>query len=266
MTDIRAEDLRLSGYHGRVRCEPTWRLDAAWSAQLRDFDLWLVWAGRGHMRLSDREIPLRPGVCLWMRPGRTYLATQDPEDRLGVSFMHFHLTRPAEFTPPFEVTTVHSLELATALMAATVRLRESAPALARALFIDLLRLLAHDHARQPARPGGAADPRVARLQALAARIGEEPGRDWLVAALAREVGYAPDHFSRRFAALTGLRPQAYVIRARMVRARQLLGESSLSVGEIARVLGFNDVFFFSRQFRQHCGVAPTTFRRRQNDA
>lgn len=266
MTDFKAEDLRLSGNHGRVRCEANWRLDAAWSAQLRDFDLWLVWAGRGHMRLSDRDIALRPGVCLWMRPGRTYLATQDPDDRLGVSYLHFQITRPADYVPLFEVTAVHSLELVASLMATTARLGKTAPVLARTLFANLLCLLTHDHAQQPARRGGAHDPSLARLQALATRIAEEPGRDWCVASLAREAGYAPDHFSRRFASLTGLRPQAYVIRARMARARQLLTESSLSVGEIAHVLGFRDVFFFSRQFRQQCGVAPTAYRRRQNDA
>jgi AraC-like DNA-binding protein len=264
--EIKAENLRLSGYHGRVRCEPNWRLDASWAAQLRDYDLWLVWAGRGQMRLSDREIQLRPGVCLWMRPGRTYLATQDPADRLGVSFMHFQLEPAPDEPPPFEVTQVHSLELATSLMATAVRLRESAPDLARNLLANLLRTLIHDHDQQPAGGGTGEARRRTRLQALASRIAEEPGREWAVATLAREAGYAPDHFSRRFAALTGLRPQAYVIRARMARARQLLTESTLSVGEIAHVLGYRDVYFFSRQFHQRCGLAPTAYRRRQNDA
>ena len=66
-------------------------LEPAWSDRLQDFDLWLVWAGRGRMRLSSGEIELRPGVCLWMRPGRIYPGEQDPNDRLGVSFVHFDL-------------------------------------------------------------------------------------------------------------------------------------------------------------------------------
>ena len=43
------------------------------------------------MQLRDGEAILRPGVCLWMRPGERYLAKQDLDDRLGVTYIHFDL-------------------------------------------------------------------------------------------------------------------------------------------------------------------------------
>ncbi|MCF7839127.1 MAG: hypothetical protein K9N49_10920, partial [Candidatus Marinimicrobia bacterium] len=48
-----------------VRCEPAWSLAPGWGAHLRDCDLWIVWAGRGRMRLRTGEIALRPGLCIW---------------------------------------------------------------------------------------------------------------------------------------------------------------------------------------------------------
>ena len=62
--------------------------------------------------------------------------------------------------------------------------------------------------------------------------------------------------------MTGHRPQAYVIEAKLERARQLLAESALSISEIAEALGYRDIYFFSRQFRQRTGGSPTDYRRR----
>jgi len=82
-----------------------------------------------------------------------------------------------------------------------------------------------------------------------------------IAALARKAGYSVDHFSRVFQKVVGVRPQDYVISAKTERARQLLSESDLTIGMIAEALGFRDIFFFSRQFRQKTGQTPTEFRR-----
>src|ERR1700722_3665889 len=79
---------------GRVRCEPGWRLDWSDPGFLTDFDLWFVWAGFGRMKLRAGEAALRPGVCLWMRPGGVYVAQQDLRNRLGVTFIHFDLRPP----------------------------------------------------------------------------------------------------------------------------------------------------------------------------
>jgi transcriptional regulator GlxA family with amidase domain len=95
----------------------------------------------------------------------------------------------------------------------------------------------------------------------AAQIRESPGRVPTIAALAKRAGYSVDHFSRVFLKVTGARPQDYAISARIDRARQLLSESNLTIGMIAEALGFRDIFFFSRQFRQKTGQTPTEFRR-----
>src|SRR5690606_13475776 len=51
----------------------------------------LVWAGRGEMYVRGQRVDLKPGACFWMRPPGSYYATQDADDFLGVTFIHFDL-------------------------------------------------------------------------------------------------------------------------------------------------------------------------------
>ena len=258
------------GAVGRVRCEPGWHLGPEWVRGLRDFDLWFVWAGRGRMKLGQAELALAPGTCVWMRPGHTYEAEQDPVERLGVNFIHFTVHPPGRtlplsgFEPPFETLRTRQLDLVDAMMKRVIELRgePAAAGVAAELMGALLMELGREHAAAPGpdAPGTDQHHRDVVLR-TAAQIRESPGRVAPIAQLARRAGYSVDHFSRVFLKVTGTRPQDYIIRAKVERARQLLSESELTVGMIAEALGFRDIFFFSRQFRQRTGSTPTEFRR-----
>lgn len=264
------------GPSGRVFCEPGWHLGPGWSRGLHDFDLWFVWRGRGTMLIDQREeIALTPGVCLWMTPGRLYEAKQDPEDRLGVNFIHFDLLATpgalplSAFTPPFNWMRTGQIVFVDALMRRVIDLKAEPEAgdVAPALFTGLLLELIREHAAL-GKSGATGLDLHHRDKVLksAALIRENPGHVPPVSELARAAGYSVDHFSRVFLKVTGSRPQDYVVTARIERARQLLLESDLTVGMIAEALGFRDIFFFSRQFRQKTGQTPTAFRRSRRRA
>jgi AraC-like DNA-binding protein len=259
---------RLSARCGRVRCEPGWHLDAQWAARLRDFDLWFVHAGRGSMSTSFGTIALTPGVCLWMRPGRRYEATQDLAAPLTVSFFHFDLQRaPRRFIPPFEMMHVSDPAFVGSLLQRVLLLNTSrspvAQASAETLFSALLAELARESADRAAPAASGVDLHHREIvQRLAAEIRENSGKPRTIAELAQAAGYSVDHFSRVFEKVTGLRPRDFLIDARVARARQLLAETALTVGQIAEALGYRDVFFFSRQFRHKTGQTPTQFRTR----
>jgi transcriptional regulator GlxA family with amidase domain len=51
-----------------------------------------------------------------------------------------------------------------------------------------------------------------------------------------------------------------MIRRRIQRAATLLSESSLTISQIADAMGYRDVYFFSRQFKQKMGQSPRTYR------
>jgi len=59
-----------------------------------------------------------------------------------------------------------------------------------------------------------------------------------------------------FAQAAGMSFRAFVLQARLQRARTLLDETTMSIGQIAQALGYEDVFLFSRQFKQQYGHSP----------
>lgn len=50
--------------------------------------------------------------------------------------------------------------------------------------------------------------------------------------------------------------------ARMTEARALLETTFLSVKEIMHLVGFNSDSYFSRNFKEACGLSPTQYRAR----
>ncbi|MCE0497833.1 MAG: AraC family transcriptional regulator [Methylacidiphilales bacterium] len=256
------------GNLGRVRCEPGWRLEWNDPRFLRDFDLWFVRSGEGEMRLADRTVALRPGVCLWMRPGHTYIGGQNPRNRLGVTFIHFHLRcrgklgrLPAEVQ---EVSDFQFFDAATRHIVELIQRAGPGAALRRLEAEELLRSVLIGLDAGGSQPGVSLSATQAeyhrRMRKIVSELLENCGDAASVAELARRTGYSPVHFSRVFKKVTGSLPREFIIQARLARARQLLRESSLSIGEIAGALGYSDVYFFSRQFKTRSGLSPTGFR------
>ena len=80
--------------------------------------------------------------------------------------------------------------------------------------------------------------------------------------LAKLVGVSPSHLTALFRKATGGGVLAHHSALRMAKARQLLDGSSAAVASIAEELGYEDPFYFSRQFRRFHGMSPTDFRQR----
>ncbi len=55
--------------------------------------------------------------------------------------------------------------------------------------------------------------------------------------------------------------QQYHTEQRMNKAQTLLSSTLIPVGEISRMLGFTDMLYFSRCFRQYTGTSPTEYRK-----
>ncbi len=269
---------------GRVRCEPGWRLDRNWNATLQDFDLWMVWAGRGRLWIDGVPVTLVPGVCVWARPGTMYEAEQDAEHRLGVSFIHFDILNRStgeridhDRLPPslLQVSSLaYSESVVTRLLAVSQQASVMPDAAAdrgllrsgcRSILLGLVDdVILHEHLRYVAQSntrGGVSDRQREVVLASCRRIQEEPGGSYRVADLARASGCGRDHYCRLFRRVLGMSPQAYIIESRVGRACQLLRETRMQVQEIADRLGYRDVYFFSRQFKQSTGMAPSAYRK-----
>jgi len=85
--------------------------------------------------------------------------------------------------------------------------------------------------------------------------------DVTLPALASEVGYSRSHFLRMFHATTGMTPHRYVLNRRIERARRLLGETDMSIGQVAYGCGFSSQSHLTLAFRKVCGLTPGEYRR-----
>jgi AraC-like DNA-binding protein len=114
--------------------------------------------------------------------------------------------------------------------------------------------------REPERPGwfaALADPVVGpALEAMHA----DPARPWTVAELAARGGSGRAAFAKRFRDLTGSAPLAYLRSWRMTLAAEYLVDPEVTVGAVARRVGYSDAFTFSAAFKRERGVAPSTVR------
>ena len=90
-----------------------------------------------------------------------------------------------------------------------------------------------------------------------------PDRPWRVAELARLSGLSEPHFYRRFKLVTGSSPIDWLRRERINHARRRLLESTDAIKQISEQVGYNDPFFFSRDFKRYTGVSPSEYRRQQ---
>ncbi|MBE9004259.1 response regulator [Fortiea sp. LEGE XX443] len=78
--------------------------------------------------------------------------------------------------------------------------------------------------------------------------------------VAEAVGYSPAYLTNRVAKRTGETVNNWIVKRRMAEARCLLKNTDETVEQIARVLGYQHVCHFSRQFRQHHNLPPHAWR------
>jgi len=243
-------------------CEPGW----AWSPPaLVDFDFWAVLAGEGNVDLNAARHPLRPGTVFLLRPGDRVSANHNPKEPLRVFAFHF---MPGEAFP-WDPLTLPKMRQITDL-ADLQHLSDSAVRLSHPvtsgeefrLSLTLLQLLALFTTSPGRLQPGAGE----RLQDVAQRMLASPGTTGSIADLAASIHLSPSHFTREFRKRFGSSPKQFLDAARAQRAAELLRESPLTLEEIASAAGYNDVFHFSKRFRQQKGLPPAAYRKKKRSA
>lgn len=109
---------------------------------------------------------------------------------------------------------------------------------------------------EQARSGSAAKP----VEAAKDWIDRNLGSPITVKKIAEQVHMNPTYFCQYFKLQTGETVLEFVTRVRLEQARRLLADPSAKLRAVSRAVGYQDVRYFSRLFRQHFGQLPSEYR------
>ncbi len=107
-------------------------------------------------------------------------------------------------------------------------------------------------------PGSGRRTALRALELIEARHAEELSLE----GLASEIGVSPSHLSRLLGRVAGLGFADCLSRFRVERAKYFLASSSVSVKEVAGLVGFRDPAYFARVFRRFEAMSPAEYRSR----
>lgn len=116
-------------------------------------------------------------------------------------------------------------------------------------------------ARDVRRVRDSPDDTPAVFLAVRHMIESEYARPLTLPDLARKASLSVPHFCAQFKRYFGVPAIDYLIRQRMHRAAYLLQDRNARVSEVARQVGYEDLFHFSKMFKKHFGASPRQRRR-----
>jgi AraC family transcriptional regulator of arabinose operon len=196
------------------------------------------------------------GSCFLFRPGDFTSATHDQQNPLVITYIHFNLVGIAPLIPLVYRRLADSTDMEI-LLSRYVHLRlstlygaaEEANLILKQMMIYLLR---QDQFHLVSTPVVSMDLQD-RLFEVANYMREHPHTWFKVSELARRAQLSPRYFAGKFSLLMGVTVQEFEIRCRLERAEFLLRYGGMTVSETADALGYKDVYYFSKQFKQHYG-------------
>lgn len=253
-------------------CPPNWKIDP----QVLDRNgLFYIWKGKGWVEHDGRRMDALPGDLFISRAGLRFSSGHDPQRPVTVLSTAFEL-RTAHGKDPLrrfelpsrlrlsgkERATVLRLftELAAELQDSSPRAKLAARGLLLILLAEVLRLAQSLPAA--CKTGGLAPlpGEETRVNSVLNYIDRNLAQPLELCSLAKIAHVSPVYFSALFRRQMGQPPMAYVRQRRLDLARSLLASGDQSVEEIAREVGFEDPFHFSRAFHRHVGTSPSAYR------
>ncbi|ANS75595.1 hypothetical protein AWM70_14155 [Paenibacillus yonginensis] len=246
----------------KIVCEPGWKWQKR-EKPLENFDLFYVWSGEGTLILNGQPTEIGKGSCFLFRPGDYTSATHNPQKPLVLTYIHFDVQGAPEEIParyrrleePLDFEFMLSRYVRLFLNQDTYGAEEEARLLLKQMMIYLLREEHHVPA-----PQAVSHHLDESIQEIANYVLQHPGLPHRTKDLAARAGLSPRYFSIKFKEITGTPVQSYIIKCRIDRARHLLLHAGMNVTEVAEALGYRDIFFFSRQFKQYTGKSPSEIR------
>jgi len=235
-------------------CVAEWSWDTRKNV-LIDYDLWYIAKGQGTLRTDSEVFNLSQGSCFILRPGKGYLATQNPDNPLTVYAVHFELLSSPDREIPFALILddfVFFEELCRKLLQADEQNREIWMHAILDVYLQtydskMIQLTVNQE-------------RTLKIKHF---IEDNLESKLNLDDISASVFLSRNQCSRIFKQVTGTTIQDYILKKRLEKAAALLLQSNLPIKTVARLSGYSDPAFFCRQFKKFQTCTPQEFRKRQ---
>lgn len=252
---------------GKFYCWPTWKWSYKGPLKWPDFDLWTIAAGKGTLHAHGKTYDLKTGDCFLMRGGEIYHCEQDPENNITTFYVHLNFVKPngkilersSPKAPPF-YRRLPDFGFYSDLFDRLVseyekKNDENIRTILSTILYEVNRV------DQLPKLSGYEKDQFENINDMCIKISKNPTDNFTIAALAKECHYTPSHFCRVFKKYKKIPPQDFIINNRIRHAKSMLLNSSNTIYQIADMLGYKNVYFFSRQFKKVAGCSPLEFRK-----
>jgi transcriptional regulator GlxA family with amidase domain len=136
--------------------------------------------------------------------------------------------------------------------------RETALQVAKSLLLTMPRERQSGYSATPLSPPHS-DERIRRVEEY---LRHNFNRSVPTETLAELAGMGARNFIRRFKAVTGRLPGAYIQALRIAAAKEMLELGAVSIQEVSSTIGYADLAFFRGLFKRHAGMTPAEYRSR----
>jgi AraC-like DNA-binding protein len=232
----------------------------------------VIRSGKGCFQVGNQRYPLRRGQGFLICPDVVTFYQADQDDPWHYSWVGFNGTKARDYLEAAglsQANPIFGFDREDALPEWIGRMVEAGSlgrgretALRGLLYLFLARLI--ENAKTEC-AGNQLSKKEQYLQKAIEFIRINYSRKITVRQIAAFVGLDRSYLSALFQEELHRSPQEFLIRFRMEKARGFMANESLSIGDVARSVGYDDPLQFSKAFKKWSGLPPSRYRKRAGE-
>lgn len=252
-------------------CTPSWRIE---NKGYKKHNLILVYDGKASFHCNEQRFDATCGSLVYFKPGDSRLGYTYENDLMKCFAVDFEYICPVKESEkwtykyvnlPFDVhekiTNKYLFSRLTGLFrdmsSIWISGKDNMEIRLRAVFSEILHLLLTYRNDRSIN-----FDKTRKVEKAIHYMVQNLSGDIRLNDISASVGVSHSYLGSIFKEVTGKSPIEYFIKMKMDKARDLLRDGA-SVTEAALMLGFNDIYYFSKCFKKHECTNPSEYRRHQ---
>jgi AraC-like DNA-binding protein len=223
-----------------------------------------VYSGTGILRIGDKEFPVYPGQAFYIPAGEKAFYQADQDDPWTYYWHHVSGPMILDVTASAGITVDNPIFCPTGEIDIMENIINSITANHDREYYcigKLYELSDYMISHSPNAVKYQKNIQLSYVQKIIRFIQLKYSEPIQVSDIANMLSLNRSHMTRLFKKATGTTIQEYLISYRMKVAMKMMEDPICPINHISFAVGYNDVFTFSKAFKQHVGVSPSDYRK-----